>query len=104
MHAWAVVFDSSAEFSAKLTHLAGDASLEAANTAYANAGERMGGISLEPIAAEVDGENATVTYNVLFGGTTAYEDLSGTLELVEGTWVVSRESYCGFLASARTPC
>ena len=104
LNAWAVVFDSSADFSSKLKHLEDGDSLEASNAAYAAGGERMGGISLEPTAAEVDGDVATVTYNVLFGGAAAYQDLKGTLELVEGTWVVSRESYCGFLASARTPC
>ncbi len=104
MDAWAVVFDSSLDISAKLNHLDGAASLEASNAAYAAAGERMGGISLEPTAAEVDGDSATVTYNVLFGATVAYEDLSGTLQRVDGSWVVSRESYCGFLASARTRC
>jgi len=104
MDAWAVVFDSTLEFSAKLDHLDEAASLEESNAAYATAGERMGGISLEPTAAEIDGDSATITYNVLFAGNTAYEDQIGMLERVDGTWVVSRETYCGFLASARTPC
>lgn len=104
MDAWAVVFDSTLEFSAKLEHLDDAASLEASNAAYAAAGERFGGISLKPTAVEIDVDSATVTYDVLFAEATAYEDQVGMLERVDGTWVVSRETYCGFLASARTPC
>ena len=63
----------------------------------------MGGISLEPTAAEIEGGSATATYYVLFSGTTACEGQVGMLERVDGNWVVSREVYCGFLASARTP-
>ena len=45
-----------------------------------------------------------VTCNVLFGGSAAYSDLSGTMELTDGIWVVSRDTFCGFMVSARTPC
>lgn len=104
MDIWSVVFDSSADFSAKLNHLEGGASLEASNAAYAATGERMGGISLRPTDANIAGDVATVTYDVLFGGKAAYRDLSGAVERVDGSWIVSRDTYCGFLASARTPC
>lgn len=85
-------------------HLQDAAALEASNTAYAEAGERMNGISLEPTSATVDGDVAVVTYNVLFAGNAAYEDLNGEIVLVDGNWTVTRDTYCGFLASARTPC
>ncbi len=101
---WEVVFNSTLDFSDKSPYLEDATSLEASNVAYAAAGERMGGISLEPTAAEIDGDIATITYNVLFGGTAAYTDLTGMAHRVDGTWTVSREEYCGFLASARTPC
>ncbi len=104
MAAWAVVFDSRADFAAKAPHLQDAAKLEASNAAYAEAGERMNGISLEPTSAAVDGDVAVVTYNVLFAGSAAYEDLTGEVVLVDGTWMVTREAYCGFLASARTAC
>ena len=104
MDAWAVVFNSTAEFAEKVPHLEDAASLEASNAAYAAAGEGLGGISLEPTAVEIDGDAATVTYNVLFGEAAAYTDLAGEIQRVDGTWTVSREVYCGFLASARTPC
>ena len=65
---------------------------------------RFGGFKLEPTAVEIDGDTATVTYNVLFGDAVQYTDQTGTLTLIDGVWQVSRSEYCGFLASARTPC
>ena len=104
MAAWAVVFDSRAEFADKAPHLQDAAELEASNAAYAEAGERMNGIGLEPTSAVIDGDVAVVTYNVLFAGSAAYEDLTGEIVLVDGVWTVTRDTFCGFLASARTPC
>ncbi|WP_420619114.1 hypothetical protein [Candidatus Poriferisocius sp.] len=104
MDAWAVVFDSTAEFADKAPHLEDAAALESSNAAYAEAGESFGGFSMEPTAVDISGDEATITYNVLFGGNAAYEDLTGEIQRVDGTWTVSREAYCGFLASARTPC
>ena len=104
MDAWAVVFNSTVEFAEKAPHLEDAASLESSNAAYAAAGEGLGGISLEPTGVEIDGDAATITYNVLFGDAAAYEDLTGEIQQVDGIWTVSREVYCGFLASARTPC
>ena len=52
----------------------------------------------------VEGEIATITYDVMFGESVAYEDLTRDVLLVDGLWTVSSEDYCDFLASARTPC
>lgn len=104
MAAWALVFDSTADFADKAPHLEDAASLESSNAGFLAAGEAMGGISLAPSNATIDGATATVVYDVLFGENAAYSDLDGTITLVDGVWVVSRDSYCGFLASARTPC
>lgn len=104
MAAWATVFDSAADFADKVPHLQDAAALEVSNAAYAEAGERMNGISLEPTSAAIDGDVAAITYNVLFAGSAAYEDLTGEVLLVDGVWTVTRETFCGFLATARTPC
>lgn len=104
MDAWAVVFDSSVDFADKAPHMEDAAALESSNDAYAASAAGLGGVSLEPTAVEINGDEATVAYNVLFGGTAAYTDLTGEIQRVNGTWTVSREVYCGFLASARTPC
>ena len=104
MDAWAIVFDSEADFADKVPHLEDAAQLESTVTAYAETGASFGGVSLEPTAVSIEGDVATVTYNVLFGGSAAYSDLSGEMQLVDGVWVVSRDTFCGFMSSARTPC
>ena len=104
MDAWAVVFDSEADFADKVPHLENAAQLESTIVAYAETGAQFGGVSLEPTAASIDGDVATITYNVLFGGSAAYSDLSGEMQLTDGAWVVSRDTFCGFMSSARTPC
>ena len=104
MDAWAVVFDSEGDFADKVPHLENAAQLESTVVAYAETGAQFGGVSLEPTAVSLDGDVAAITYNVLFGGSAAYGDLSGEMQLVDGVWVVSRDTFCGFMASARTPC
>lgn len=44
-----------------------------------------------------------MTHDVLFGGSAAYPDLSGTIEQLDRTWVVSRRESCALVAPARTP-
>ena len=104
MDAWSIVFDSEADFADKVPHLENAAQLESTVTAYAETGASFGGVSLEPTAVSIDGDVAAVTYDVLFGGSAAYSDLSGAMQLVDGVWVVGRDTFCGFMASARTPC
>ncbi|MFV0308593.1 MAG: Fe2+-enterobactin ABC transporter substrate-binding protein [Desertimonas sp.] len=102
--AWAMVFDSAVGFDDKAPHLDDADALRETVEAYTTAGETMGGITLEPTAVVVDGDGATVTYDVLFGGTVAYADQEGSIALVDGTWVVGRDEFCGFMASARNAC
>ena len=45
-----------------------------------------------------------MTYRVLFGGTEAYSDLTMDVTRFDGEWIVPTDAFCGFLASARTPC
>ena len=52
----------------------------------------------------VDGDTATVTYRVLFAGNEMYRDLTMDVTRVDGSWIVPTDAFCGFLASARTPC
>ena len=57
-----------------------------------------------PTAIVITGDTAAVTYDVTFAGQTAYEDQAGTVERVDGSWVVGRDEFCGFMAAARNPC
>ncbi len=102
--AWELVFDSNATFADKSGHLADAAALEPTVAAYREAGATMGGIALSPTAVAIDGDQASVTYDVLFGGSAAYTDLVGEMTFVDGVWVVGRDEFCSFMSSARTPC
>jgi iron complex transport system substrate-binding protein len=102
--AWSLVFDSSVGFDDKAPHVEDAEALRATIDAYTAAGDAMGGITLVPTEVVVVGDTATVTYDVMFGGTAAYTALTGEIALIDGTWVVSRAEFCGFMASARNAC
>jgi iron complex transport system substrate-binding protein len=102
--AWRLVFDSSVPFDDKEPHVEDAAGLRATIEAHTAAGTAMGGITLAPTEVVVTGDTATVTYDVMFGSAVAYTALTGEIELIDGTWVVSRAEFCGFMASARNPC
>jgi iron-siderophore transport system substrate-binding protein len=102
----ATVFDSSVPFDDKVALIEDGESHRADHDGYVTAAEQVGGITVEPtdVAAGADGDTATVTYRVLFAGTEAYADLSMDVTNVDGEWIVPADAFCGFLASARTPC
>jgi iron complex transport system substrate-binding protein len=100
----ATVFDSSVAFDDKVANIEDGETYRADHEAYVGAADRVGGITVEPTDVVAEGETATVTYRVLFAGTEAYADLSMDVNLVDGAWVVPAGEFCGFLASARTPC
>ena len=102
--AYETVFDSATDADAKAEFLPDVADLASTIEAYAAAGDGMGGITMDVTAVVVDGDTATVTYDVLFGGNPQYSDLSGTLVLAGDAWTVTRDEFCSFMASARTPC
>jgi iron complex transport system substrate-binding protein len=101
---WTLVFDSDVPFADKAAHIEDAEALQATIETYTENGSMMGGISLVPTDVAVSGDSATVTYDVLFGDTVAYDTITGEIELVDGTWVVSRAEFCSFMASARIDC
>ena len=101
--AYETVFDSATDADAKAAFLPDVADLASTIEAYLATGG-MGGIAMDVTAVVVDGDSATVTYDVLFGGNPAYSDLTGTLVRAGDTWAVTRDEFCSFMASARTPC
>lgn len=98
------VFDSTVPFDDKVPFLEDAESLRDTNAEYQAAAEAMGGISLEPVSVVIDGDQAQVTYDILFSGSVAYSDLSGDAQRIDGVWKVSRDRFCGFMASARVSC
>jgi len=102
--AWTLVFDSTVAFEDKAAHMEDADALQGTVESYTEAGSAMGGISLVPTVVAIDGDSATLTYDVMFGEETAYTALEGEMTLVDGVWVVSREEFCSFMASARNAC
>ena len=102
--AYRTVFDSAVPFEDKIPYLEDAESLRDTNMEYASAAEDLGGIALEPVAVVIEGDHAEVTYDVLFGGSVTYSDLSGDAVLSDGVWMVSRDRFCSFMASARVSC
>ena len=102
--AYRTVFDSAVPFDDKIPYLEDAESLRDTNTQYEDAARNFGGIALEPVAVVVEADRAEVTYDVLFGGTVTYSNLSGDAVMIDGVWKVSRDRFCGFMASARVNC
>ena len=100
----ATVFDSSIPFDDKVSLIEGGEAHRADHDGYVTAADAVGGITIDPTDVTVTGDTATVTYRVLFGGNEAYADLAMDVTRVEGSWIVPTDAFCGFLASARTPC
>ena len=102
--AWTAAFDSTTGFDEKAPYIADAEALRATIEAYTPAGEAVGGIALSPTDVVVDGDTATITYDVMFAGQPAYQGQEGVAERVDGAWQVSRDEFCGFMAAARNPC
>jgi hypothetical protein len=102
--AWTTVFDSTVPAEDKAPFLEDPAGVADTLAAYAATGETLQGITLEPTGVTVDGDTATVTYDILFAGTSMYQDQTGTVTDMDGTWKVTTEQLCSFMETARTPC
>lgn len=102
--AYEIVFSSATTYDEKAPYLVDPTGLEETVATYQETGESMGGITLVPDAVTIDGEVAEVQYDLLFGGTPTYPDLSGDAVLSDGVWKVTREMFCGMMASARVGC
>jgi hypothetical protein len=57
-----------------------------------------------PTAEAITGENAAVTYDVLFGTTPQDQGLDGAAVKQGGAWKVTGAEFCSLMSSARTPC
>ncbi|MCU1359581.1 MAG: putative iron siderophore transporter iron siderophore-binding protein, partial [Ilumatobacteraceae bacterium] len=92
--AFALVFDSTADIAEKITHVEDGAALESTMTDYKTSGDAMDGFTVAPSDVVVEGDTATITYDVLFGGTSAgYPPQTGTATLVGGVWTVSKADF-----------
>jgi hypothetical protein len=102
--AYQVVFSSETTYDEKAPYLVDPEGLEDTVLEYQKTGESMGGVALVPSAVTINGETADVSYDLLFGGSPTYPDLSGDAVLVDEEWKITREMFCGMMASARVGC
>lgn len=99
-----VVFDSATTFAEKAPFITDPDGLEETVEKYATAGDGMGGITLQPDAIGIDGNEARVIYSLLFAGNTTFSDLDGEAVLTDDGWQVSREFFCKIMVLARVGC
>ena len=102
--AYQIVFSSETGYDEKMPYLVDPTGLEATVADYQETGESMGGVALTPTAVTIDGDVADVSYDLLFGGTPTYPDLTGDAVRIDGTWKITREMCCAMMASARVGC
>lgn len=102
--AYQIVFSSETGYDEKVPYLVDPTGLEETVANYQETGTSMGGVALAPTAVSIDGAVADVSYDLLFGGSPTYPDLSGDAVLVGDTWKITREMFCGMMASARVGC
>ena len=101
---YAVVFDSSTSFEDKSALITEPDGLESTVETYASTGDSVGGVTAKVTAVGIDGSEARVEYTLEFSGNPTYPNLKGTAVLTDAGWQVSREMFCGIMASARSAC
>lgn len=99
-----VVFDSSTSFEDKAAFIDDPSGLEDTIATYQTTGESVGGVAAEPDEVTIDGENAQVVYTLYFSGNPTYPGQQGTAVLTDEGWQVTRDMFCGVMASARSAC
>ena len=102
--AYEVVFSSTTDYEEKVPYLVDPSGLEDTVAKYQETGVSMGGVALAPSAVTINGDVAEVIYDLLFGGTPTYPDLTGDAVLIDDTWKITRDMFCGMMASARVGC
>ncbi|MDH3730779.1 MAG: hypothetical protein OES13_06620 [Acidimicrobiia bacterium] len=102
--AYQVAFDSSSSFDEKAQYIEDPSGLESTVEAYLQTGEGFGGIEVLATSVTISGDEATVGYDLLFGGNPTYPNLEGSAVRTPDGWKVPRVVFCGLMASARVPC
>ncbi len=100
---WDLTFGTGA-FEDKAAALEDSVALEETLDSYVAAVNSFGSIELPVTAIAVNGESATVTFDVLGNGATMAADLTGEMIKVDGTWIVARDSFCDAMKLARQSC
>jgi hypothetical protein len=102
--AYEVVFDSETTYDDKAPYLDDPSGLEDTVQRYFETGQVTGRVTIEATAVEIDGEGATITYTILFGGAPTYADQVGEAIRSETGWLVPRDTFCSLMSAARVGC
>ena len=102
--AYEIAFDSVSDFETKAPYIEDPSGLEETVALYLVTGETMGGIGVVVKEVTVDGDAATLVYDLLFNDNPTYPDLDGRAVRTEIGWQVPRGAFCGLMASARVGC
>lgn len=104
VEAYSVVFDSTTTYEEKVPYLVEPEGLEDTVAKYSETGESFGGVTLEATAVGIEGDDALVIYDFLFGGNPAYPDQEGDAVRADAGWQITREMFCSIMTSARVGC
>jgi hypothetical protein len=102
--AYQVAFDSTSDFDTKAPYIDDPSGLEDTVAQYLLTGETMGGISVNVREVTVDGDSATLVYDLMFNDNPTYPDLAGRAVRTEAGWQVPRGAFCSLMSSARVGC
>jgi hypothetical protein len=102
--AYEIVFSSDTTYEEKSPLIDDPVGLEETVAEYGKTGTSMGGVALVAKDITVSGDTATVSYDLLFGGTPTYPDLTGDAVRTDGRWLITRKMFCSVMASARVGC
>ena len=104
VEAYTIAFDSESDFATKAPYIEDPTGLEETVAKYLETGETFNGVSVVATAVTIEGETATVAYDLYFGGNPTYPDLSGTAVKTADGWKVPRTDFCSLMRSARVGC
>ena len=102
--AYQIAFDSVSPFEDKSPYIDDPSGLESVVSAYLDTGGSFGGIEVVVTAVTINGDEADVAYDLLFGGNPGYPNLEGKAIKTAAGWQVPRAVFCGLMTSARVPC
>lgn len=104
VEAYSVVFDSVTSYEEKVPYLVEPDGLEETVAEYSETGKAFGGVTLEAKEVGIEGDDALVIYDFLFGGNPAYPGQEGDAVRTDAGWQITREMFCSVMASARVGC
>jgi hypothetical protein len=102
--AYAIAFSSETTYEEKAPYIVDPEGLEATVEDYMSTGTAMGGVDVVVRDVVITGDVAEVSYDLMLNDAPTYPDLTGDAELTAEGWKLSREMFCGVMASARAVC